>query len=399
MTGSILVPMASQPTRSEKWIRVIIVVLRAIKRFKSNRRTRRALLIGISYQHHDNKDYRLIGPVNDVRMLRRALVEKFGFRRSEIILLVDRKQGGIYSPTRENIIREIKRLMSSRDENVDYVFSYSGYCMEFEGPHKIEHHRLAPALVPVDALTTTGDLVEDMALFDVELKKLLVDSLGPKSRLFAIIDASSSATVILGIIDVIKPRVLQQKASILSLYFTQPRNLGRQYISEPLGISVIPKVYRPKSLVHHTSQGGESVGEVSLDVCTGFCSVSEEEESRVVCLSACKDSENVFENWVGQSLIHSIVKLWEANADPTYRELANAMRTDTQVVLRNDIRKDYRRFLRRTGSPLGTEILQKNPISQWIASRNYAKRWNMQISTPYPLDVNKRFTLCGSAAR
>lgn len=53
-------------------------------------------------------------------------------------------------------------------------------------------------------------------------------------------------------------------------------------ISESLGISMIPKLCQYKSLFHRTSKGEASVGEVNLDVCTGFCAVSEGEQSRVV---------------------------------------------------------------------------------------------------------------------
>lgn len=108
-------------------------------------------------------------------------------------------------------------------------------------------------------------------------------------------------------------------------------------------------------------------------------------------------------------------------------------------VLQHQLRKDYRRYLRQVGSCAG--IFQNNPISRLIASHNYVKRWNIQvckhcatpqslyslclsrqISSPFPLvsaelitnhrknmqlthvclftqDVNRRFALCGSAAR
>ncbi|KAF5329766.1 hypothetical protein D9619_009286 [Psilocybe cf. subviscida] len=198
MIGSALVPMAaSQPRSSGRPFLLVAVVLSAKARFKSNRRSRKALLIGISYQGSDSKEHRLRGPHKDVRMLQRALIEKFGFRQSEIVLLLDRKRGDAYNPTRENVMRELNKFVSSKDKNTDYVFAYAGHCMQFKVPQTQEEpDGLAESLVPVDALTATGDPVKDMVIFDFDLKKLLVESLGPNSRLVAIVDACSSATVL-----------------------------------------------------------------------------------------------------------------------------------------------------------------------------------------------------------
>jgi hypothetical protein len=233
-------------------------------------------------------------------------------------------------------------------------------------------------------MMANGRPTEDTVVFDFDLKKWLVESLGPNSRLVAIIDACCSATVL---------NLEHHRCNRTGSITAKARNIGRRFISESLGISVVPK---SKSLFHHASKAEASPGEVNLDVCTGLCPVSEGKQSRVVCISACKDSESVFENKTGQSLIHSIVKLWDANPNPTYKELANAAQTDARDM-RHELRKDYRHFLRQNVSWTG--VLQNNPLSRWIASRDFVRRWNMQISTPFPLDLNKRFVLCGSAAR
>jgi hypothetical protein len=138
-------------------------------RFKSNCRRRKALLIGISYQDSDNKGFKLLGPHKDVRALRNALIEQFGFQESEIILMLDDRKGDVvHNPTRENIIRELERFVSSDDKNTDYVFAYAGHCTQFIVPQtREEPDGLAESLVPVNAVTAGSDEpLEDMVIFD-----------------------------------------------------------------------------------------------------------------------------------------------------------------------------------------------------------------------------------------
>jgi hypothetical protein len=71
---------------------------------------RRALLVGCSSYYYLGSSYQLDGPANDVPLVRRALVERFGFSPDNIVVLAQ-GQGSDHRPTRANIVREFTRLV------------------------------------------------------------------------------------------------------------------------------------------------------------------------------------------------------------------------------------------------------------------------------------------------
>ncbi|KAH9003553.1 caspase domain-containing protein [Lactarius hatsudake] len=89
---------------------------------------RRALLVGISYKGDHNTWPALDGPHEDVDRFQQLLIETYEYRLEDITVLKDSPNlPDILHPTRVNMIRELKRLVSDAAPGDTFVFLYSGH--------------------------------------------------------------------------------------------------------------------------------------------------------------------------------------------------------------------------------------------------------------------------------
>jgi len=88
---------------------------------------RRALLVGISYQRTGEWEV-LEGTHMDVRRFRQLLIKTYGYAEEDIIVLKDDPNlPDLSQPTRDNMIRELKRLVSGAAPGDQFTFLYSGH--------------------------------------------------------------------------------------------------------------------------------------------------------------------------------------------------------------------------------------------------------------------------------
>lgn len=84
---------------------------------------RKALLIGINYFGQNGE---LRGCVNDVQNLSNFLVERFGYKREDMVLLTDDQRNPVMQPTKQNIIRAMGWLVNGAQPNDSLFLHYSG---------------------------------------------------------------------------------------------------------------------------------------------------------------------------------------------------------------------------------------------------------------------------------
>ena len=84
---------------------------------------RKALLIGINYFGQEGE---LRGCINDVHNISAFLVERYNYKREDMIILTDDQQDPIMIPTRENIIRAFGWLIQNAQPNDALFLHYSG---------------------------------------------------------------------------------------------------------------------------------------------------------------------------------------------------------------------------------------------------------------------------------
>jgi hypothetical protein len=89
---------------------------------------RKALLIGINYF---NQRGQLRGCINDVRNMSSYLVENFGYKREDMVILTDDQQNPMSQPTKQNILRAMHWLVKDARPNDSLFFHYSGEWQTF----------------------------------------------------------------------------------------------------------------------------------------------------------------------------------------------------------------------------------------------------------------------------
>ncbi|CCH41125.1 Metacaspase-1A [Wickerhamomyces ciferrii] len=147
---------------------------------------RKALLIGINYIGTNNA---LRGCINDAHAMQKFLIDRFGYKSEDMVMLTDDQRDLVKVPTRQNIIRAMHWLVSEAKPNDSLVFHYSGHGATQKNLDGTEESGYDSTIVPVD-FQTAGQIIDD------ELHNILVRSLPPGARLTAFFDSCHSGTVL-----------------------------------------------------------------------------------------------------------------------------------------------------------------------------------------------------------
>jgi hypothetical protein len=145
---------------------------------------RKALLIGINYFGQEGE---LRGCINDVQNVSAFLVERYGYKREDMVLLTDDQSNPVMHPTRSNIIRALHWLVKDAQPNDSLFLHYSGHGGQVEDEDGDEDDGYDECIYPVDH-KDAGHIVDD------ELHHIVVRPLKPGVRLTAIFDSCHSAT-------------------------------------------------------------------------------------------------------------------------------------------------------------------------------------------------------------
>lgn len=165
---------------------------------------RKALLIGINYFGQRGQ---LRGCINDVRNMSAYLVENFGYKREDMVILTDDQQNPMSQPTKQNILRAMHWLVKDARPNDSLFFHYSGknimrLCIEMRPCAKITGHGgqtkdldgdepdgYDEVIYPVD-FRQVGHITDD------EMHRIMVRPLHGGVRLTAIFDSCHSGTAL-----------------------------------------------------------------------------------------------------------------------------------------------------------------------------------------------------------
>jgi hypothetical protein len=176
---------------------VFFLVLTGLLPSSSFGTTKRALLIGINnyknlpyYSKEKNRLFtHLKGPLNDVRIMREALISRYGFREEEIKVLIEQEA------TRDNIIKTFEEWLVNGTREGDLVFFYfSGHGTQVDDQNGDEDDGKDEALCAYD-------LVPEGAKNVVDAKLIIDDELGEMLRKFSkrdvvvVVDACHSGTM------------------------------------------------------------------------------------------------------------------------------------------------------------------------------------------------------------
>jgi hypothetical protein len=147
---------------------------------------RKALLIGINYF---NQRGQLRGCINDVRNMSAYLVENFGYKREDMVILTDDQQNPMSQPTKQNILRAMHWLVKDARPNDSLFFHYSGHGGQTKDLDGDEEDGYDEVIYPVD-FRQTGHITDD------EMHRIMVRPLQAGVRLTAIFDSCHSGTAL-----------------------------------------------------------------------------------------------------------------------------------------------------------------------------------------------------------
>lgn len=147
---------------------------------------RKALLVGINYFGQRGQ---LRGCINDVRNMSGYLVEHFGYKREDMVILTDDQQNPMSQPTKQNILRAMHWLVKDARPNDSLFFHYSGHGGQTKDLDGDEEDGYDEVIYPVD-FRQVGHITDD------EMHRIMVRPLQPGVRLTAIFDSCHSGTAL-----------------------------------------------------------------------------------------------------------------------------------------------------------------------------------------------------------
>lgn len=176
------------------------VLLNAFAPSFSSGGTKKALLVGIAnyknlpyYSKYLGRELKnLKGPTHDVRIMREALVSRYGFLPQNTKVLINEQA------TRDNIIRALENLIQGTKEGDIAVFYFSGHGAQVPDQNGDEEDGMDEALVAYDVLPEGAkNPIEAKLILDDELGEMLRKLKGGK--VVVIVDACYSGTMTRGI--------------------------------------------------------------------------------------------------------------------------------------------------------------------------------------------------------
>ncbi|KAI0318169.1 caspase domain-containing protein [Amylostereum chailletii] len=327
---------------------------------------RRALLIGICYgQGQKSSEFKkLNGPHRDVGRFRKMLIDVHHYRKEDIVVMIDRQEPGHSTPphlvpTKENMVRELHRLVEGAERSDRFVFVFSGHSDQQEQSLADNDQ---PEEDDRDEVIITSD---GETIVDNDLRRWLVEPLPAGSGLTAIIDSCHSGTMLdlphrlcNGIYVPWISRSMRRTGTMhsspnhsLSSGHSFPSisdviDAGSQNLLEnplrletyglpPHGTVAASSPRSPLSTIQSLVLGDVLMSSPVCELpdpikyCSGYCThnkLGRECEANVISLSACKDKQRAWEDKHGRSMIWMLCDyLTKHHADhdegPSYREL------------------------------------------------------------------------------
>ncbi|RLV92000.1 Metacaspase-1 [Spathaspora sp. JA1] len=147
---------------------------------------KKALLVGINYFGSKQE---LKGCINDVKTMSKFLVDRWGYKWEDIVILTDDQHELARIPTKDNIIRAMQWLVKDARPNDSLVFHYSGHGGQTEDLDGDEESGYDDVIYPVD-FQQAGHIVDD------DMHAIMVRPLPAGCRLTALYDSCHSGTAL-----------------------------------------------------------------------------------------------------------------------------------------------------------------------------------------------------------
>ncbi|KAJ7744140.1 caspase domain-containing protein [Mycena metata] len=274
---------------------------------------KKAFLVGI-------KGKKLDGLHEDLQRFRALLINK-GFDADDIIMMLDNGVDNQSQPTTANIMSVLETWLDGQGPGDLFVFVYAGHTTQAACDDGTERDGLDELIMTADSDSGSATILDDV------LHNRLVKPLAPTCNLIAFFDTCHSQ-------------------DLLDLNHDRCNRLGRfrRSLRRLRELTGIPAWSHQVSTTRY---------------CDGYCSrINVSTQPNVMCISACKDSEEIFEA-NGDSMLSTVIRVLAAEQNPTLKTLMRALnKTAAQMYRRakRDRRLELKFRLRKAKeTPLDTD--------------------------------------------
>ncbi|RIB12208.1 caspase domain-containing protein [Gigaspora rosea] len=178
---------SEQPSHLPENYKLYVKPTQEVKYLKSQCTGRkRALLIGINYFH---TQYELKGCINDVKNIKKFLIDYCNFKESDITVLTDDQDDPSKKPTKEHMLEGMRALVADAQQHDSYFLHFSGHGGQRVDLDGDEADGYDETIMPLD-FKTNGEIIDD------EMHNILVDGLPAGCRLTVVFDSCHSGTVL-----------------------------------------------------------------------------------------------------------------------------------------------------------------------------------------------------------
>ena len=119
---------------------------------------RKAVLIGCNYPYEVEKEVVLGGCVNDVWKIHRCLIDRCGFSKDDIVVLIDTDPSFV-QPTGKNIRLELSKMFGSAKPGDLLFVHFSGHGERFPSENPVDDTGYDECIFPTDFNPITGWLI------------------------------------------------------------------------------------------------------------------------------------------------------------------------------------------------------------------------------------------------
>ncbi|KAH9968493.1 caspase domain-containing protein [Lactifluus volemus] len=322
--------------------------IRAASNVTPTTRKRRALLVGITYCYPSNKWSPLQDTHHDVNRFLELLINTYDYLPEDVCVLKDGPDfPDDLQPTRVNIIRELKRLVSGAMAGDKLTFLYSGHVDQIEAIDDLENESgMDGMIIPSDEQPIISDelteiLVPIPAIFDASHSGTILGL--PHHHCNSVYvpwqSKGKRRTMIMQNINVRRQaadfnhsifQVLQSVETVLDSQPVEPPSCQIPPDGTQVGGGVTDQSGWSSEAQFRVNRHSEEVSLFACQprcaspeprfVCDGWCEYSDIPHPMVISLSACSDLQVAWEGPNG-SLTTALCDYLKTNNHPTYKAL------------------------------------------------------------------------------
>ncbi|KZT04471.1 uncharacterized protein LAESUDRAFT_296402 [Laetiporus sulphureus 93-53] len=156
---------------------------------------RRALSVAVRYKPLGRIDQELVleGTHHDPRVLRKLLIDLFGYREQDIRILMDDDSGQHMCPTKKNIIKSMHELVADAQPGDHFVFHFSGHGSQVRNLDGTEKDGMDEVIWPFDIQYRSDEDCDNYIIDDL-IHDILVKHIPAGAHFMMVFDCCHSGT-------------------------------------------------------------------------------------------------------------------------------------------------------------------------------------------------------------